>query len=415
MVFISIVSIVVAITGLIVSLPTHASNRRAAREANLRSAWMTFARDSATLDRAYAKSAPGGLQPLSVSHSRFGGLLGCSGWVYSGGSLKKLDDAIAEEVVVSEGVAYDDWVTPELRKAALLPYRSWDLLSNLRVVTGEGPQWSSKVFAVKSVEGGYNDGFSVKLYQGEFYDFFNTSVGMGVLAAYRHSSKGCVDGALLRLRNRIWGINSDRMSNSVDIRGYFALATLACLTVVVSDKGAHMLVHRRGNEVADNRMMVGPVPSGSHSTFLDADDPVRFIDTLKREFAEELLDVDETGESPRRRTVDEAVEGLVGRDNTYLLGVGFYPVQGYLSVLTMCVIDERSASVKSWKARRKIASVADAFTANYEGTILEIPFEASEIDVIRRLHRRTPCLGEIACIIGDHFDEIKNQIMQARE
>lgn len=176
-----------------------------------------------------------------------------------------------------------------------------------------------------------------------------------------------------------------------------------------------MLVHRRGDEVADNRMMVGPVPSGSHSTFLDADGPVRFIDTLKREFAEELLDVDETGESPRRRTVDEAVEGLVSRDNTYVLGVGFYPVQGYLSVLTMCVIDERSASVKSWKTRRKVASVTEAFTENYEGTILEIPFEASEIDVLRRLHRRTPCLGEIACIIGDHFDEIKDQIMRSRE
>lgn len=415
MVLISVVSIMVAVTGLIISLPTHASNRRATREANLRSAWMTFSRDSATLDRAYAKGASGGLSPLSGSHSRFGGLLGHSEWIYSGGRLRRLDDEIKEEVVVSEEVKYDDWITPELRKARLLPYPSWDLLSNLRVVSGEGPQWSSKVFAVQSVEGSYNGGFSVKLYEGEFYDFFNTSVGMGILAAYRHASKGRVDRALCRLRSKIWDTDYGRTANSVVIQGYFALATLACLTVVVSDRGAHMLVHRRGNEVADNRMMVGPVPSGSHSTFLDADDPVRFIDTLKREFAEELLDVDETGESPRRRMVDEAVEGLVSRDNTYLLGVGFYPVQGYLSVLTMCVIDERSTSVKAWKASRKIASVTEAFTANYEGTILEIPFEASEIDVLRRLHRRTPCLGEIACIIGDHFDEIKDQIMQVRE
>ena len=415
MVVISVVSIMVAVTGLIISLPTHASNRRATREANLRSAWMTFARDSATLDRAYAKGTPGGLPPLSGSHSRFGGLLGHSEWVYPGGSLRKLDDGIKEEIVVSEGPKYDDWITPELRKARLLPYCSWDLLSNLGVVAGEGPQWSSRVFAVQSVDGNYNDGFNVKLYEGEFYDFFSTSVGMGVLAAYRHASKGRVNRSLCRLRSRIWTTGSDRMSNSVVIRGYFALATLACLTVVVSDRGAHMLVHRRGDEVADNRMMVGPVPSGSHSTFLDADGPVRFIDTLKREFAEELLDVDETGESPRRRTVDEAVEGLVSRDNTYVLGVGFYPVQGYLSVLTMCVIDERSASVKSWKTRRKVASVTEAFTENYEGTILEIPFEASEIDVLRRLHRRTPCLGEIACIIGDHFDEIKDQIMRSRE
>ncbi len=410
---ISVVSILVAVVGLIISLPSHASNRRATREANLRSAWMTFSRDSATLDRAYAKGTPGGLPPLSPSHSRFGGLLGCSEWLYPGGPLRRLDDAIKEEIAFSGDLKGDDWVTPELRRSGLLPYGSWDLLSNLRVVTGEGPQWSSRVFAARSVEGSYDVGFSVRLYEGEFYDFFNTSVGMGVLAAYRHTSQGRVDRTLCRLRSRIWDTGAGRTPKSVVTQGYFALATLACLTVVVSDRGAHMLVHRRGNEVADNRMMVGPVPSGAHSTFLDADGPVRFIDTLKREFAEELLGVDETGESPRRRTVNEAVEGLVGRDNTYMLGIGFYPVQGYLSVLTMCVIDERSESVKSWKSRRGVASVAEAFVANYEGTMLEIPFEPSEIDVIRRLHRRAPCLGEIACIIGDHFEEIKEQVMRS--
>lgn len=410
MAVVSVVSILVAVVGLIISLPTHASNRRATREANLRSAWMAFARDSATLDRLYAKGTPGGLLPLSPSHSRFGGLLGHSEWLYPGGRLRRLDDAI-DETTLSEGVKRDDWITPELRRSGLLPYGSWDLLSNLRVVTGEGPQWSSRVFAVHSVEGSYDAGFSVRLYEGEFYDFFNTSVGMGVLAAYRHASQGRVDRALCRLRSRIWDTGAGCTPKSVVTQGYFALATLACLTVVVSDRGVHMLVHRRGNEVADNRMMVGPVPSGSHSTFLDADGPVRFIDTLKREFAEELLDVDETGESPRRRTVDEAVEGLVGRDNTYVLGVGFYPVQGYLSVLTMCVIDERSEPVKSWKSRRGVASVTEAFIDNYEGTVLEVPFELSEIDVLRRLHRRTPCLGEIACIVGDHFEEIKEQVL----
>lgn len=76
MIAISIVSILVAITGLVISLPSHAANRRAAREANLRSAWMTFARDSATLDHAYAEGTSGGLPALSQSHSKFGGLVG---------------------------------------------------------------------------------------------------------------------------------------------------------------------------------------------------------------------------------------------------------------------------------------------------------------------------------------------------
>ena len=415
MIAISIVSILVAITGLVISLPSHAANRRAAREANLRSAWMTFARDSATLDHAYAEGTSGGLPALSQSHSKFGGLVGYPEWCYSGGRLRTLKDGIKEADVVSDEAKRDDWITPELRKSKLLPYPKWNLITNLRVVSGEGPHWSSMVFATHSIDGTYETGFSFKLYEGEFYDFFNTSVGMGVLAAFHHAPGHPVIPALRQLRNRIWETRTTSGTKSVTTQGYFALATLACLTIVVNDEGAHMLIHRRGNEVADNRLMIGPVPSGSHSKFLDTDDPVTFLDTLKREFAEELLGIDETGESPHKRIVDKAVCGLVTHNNTYLLGVGFYPVQGYMSVLTMCVIDERSASVKAWMSDHQVDSTIDAFKSNYEGAMLSVPFERQEIGVLRRIHRRTPCLGEIARIIDEHFDDIEEEVMRKRD
>ena len=122
----------------------------------------------------------------------------------------------------------------------------------------------------------------------------NTSIGMGLLAAFEQASASGTNTKLSRLRSKMWTATSE----SIEIQGYFALTAVSCLTVVVNDEGASMLLHRRGYDLADNRGMVGVIPSGSHSTFLDADTPVTFLDTLKREFAEELLDVDETGESP---------------------------------------------------------------------------------------------------------------------
>ena len=60
MVLISVLSMVVAVIGLVISIPSYSLNRRATREANLRSAWMTFARDSSTLDHLYANGESGG-------------------------------------------------------------------------------------------------------------------------------------------------------------------------------------------------------------------------------------------------------------------------------------------------------------------------------------------------------------------
>jgi hypothetical protein len=229
---------------------------------------------------------------------------------------------------------------------------------------------------------------------------------MGLLAAFEQASADGTNTKLSRLRNKMW----TRMSESIRIQGYFALTCVACLTVVVNDEGALMLIHRRGNNVADNRGMVGPIPSGSHSTFLDVDTSVTFLDTLKREFAEELLGVDETGESPRRKVVEEAVDGLIQNDRVYLLGIGMYPTQGYVMALALCVIDERSATVKSWMSSKGVTSVIEAFNANYEGDIFVAPFERKEIDAIRRIHRRTPCLGEITRIISENFEDVNKYV-----
>ena len=83
-----------------------------------------------------------------------------------------------------------------------------------------------------------------------------------------------------------------------------------------------------------------------------------------------------------------------------------------MSVLTMCVIDERSDQVKDWLSTRDTKSVIDAFKTNYEGNLLVMPFEHQEVDVLRKIHRRTPCLGEIARILSDNFDEIVKQVVR---
>lgn len=60
---IGFLGLLIAIAGLMAAWPSHASNRRASREASLRSAYTTFANDSAILDRKYYRDT-GALHPL---------------------------------------------------------------------------------------------------------------------------------------------------------------------------------------------------------------------------------------------------------------------------------------------------------------------------------------------------------------
>ena len=89
---IGFLGLLIAIAGLMAAWPSHASNRRASREASLRSAYTTFANDSAILDRKYYRDT-GALHPLSQdSEKLLGGLLGRPGWCYTGGPLRVMND-----------------------------------------------------------------------------------------------------------------------------------------------------------------------------------------------------------------------------------------------------------------------------------------------------------------------------------
>ncbi|AKK06625.1 hypothetical protein CMUST_11570 [Corynebacterium mustelae] len=406
---------------------TFMSDRREVRRNKLRAAYLAFQKDSPTLDRMFAKGLKGGtagnqrggLPPLPSDNEDSGGLLGFERWCFSGGELKNLDvvQALVEPAGhQSRGVCKvvrktrDKLLFPNLlKRSALLPNKKWDLVSNVRVFLNEGPKWSSKVYAVSKISGNYKNGVTLTLYEGEYEDYYNSCIGMGILAAHNPNSR-----SLRNLRKRMWV--QEKGCSDITVKNHFALVAVGCLTVVINDNGPAMLLHRRGINVADNQEMIAEIPSGSLSSFLDnpindtSDREVFFLDTVKREFAEELLNVDETGESPQRKIVDERLRGLIGEDNVYFLGIGFYPVQGYLMVLSLTVIDERDESVKDWMKRNDTDCVIDALTENYEGTIMTMPFGKEEIGVIRKLHRRTPGLGEITRIIESNFDEINKEI-----
>lgn len=104
MIMLSIMGILVAAVGLVISWPSYSANWRVTREANLRAAWLTFARDSATLDHAFASGRFGGLPAFDESNSKFGGLIGYPEWCYSGGELQTLKAGIkGMEVLSDEG------------------------------------------------------------------------------------------------------------------------------------------------------------------------------------------------------------------------------------------------------------------------------------------------------------------------
>ena len=384
--------VTIAFLGLAITWYRVSGEWRQSRELNLRIAYQNFSSSQAKLDRGQSDFYPGYFDGEEKGNS----LVTRPEWCYSGGRLVKLD-SVTE--VLSE-YEYEDWVTPSLGSAGLLPYRKWDLATNVKTVLESGPGWSARTYAANSIAGAYGD-LTISMYEGEYFDFYNTCFGMGLLAAFQGASRRA-SRVNRNLRRKIH--EGMRGGCSACLKGRFALVAVSCVTVVIGGDKEYILLHQRSAKVVESKSMLGIVPAGSHQTFLDAEDRIALLDTVKREFAEELLGVDEAGESPSVGEVDDAVKGFVGPDNVYFLGIGINPVQAYVQVLAMCVVDQRDEEVQKWLQSKGVASVEEGFTANFEGDLVTRPFTKGSLRSVYNSYRRTPCLGQVSLLLFKYFE-----------
>lgn len=173
------VDVLIALLALTITILQWKSARLKNRETNLKSAYQRFMGAQAALDRSKKEYFPKWVD-LAEENS----LLLHPDWKYAGGEPLTIDRLhINIDDVFGSSAPRCKEIHRALRRAGLLPRGGLDLVTNMRVFANAGPAWSSKVMAARDIQGNYSTGLRMSLYEGEYFDYFNTNFGLGLLGA----------------------------------------------------------------------------------------------------------------------------------------------------------------------------------------------------------------------------------------
>ena len=176
---------------------------------------------------------------------------------------------------------------------------------------------------------------------------------------------------------------------------------------VQGENGPLMLLHHRGERsVSENAGTFSVIPAGSW-TPVGEDEPDDFdalpVNTVYREFAEELLGMPEAEQLGEPRLLDSRLL----RQPVVLLGFGFEPLSTKLELMAALRMDLADADTRALLGGKADRVGLEAFFrehANYEGSLTIVPFTQDYLRQYGGDIGSAPVLREIMTILEEHYD-----------
>ncbi len=266
--------------------------------------------------------------------------------------------------------------------------------------------FSLPLFALAGVEPA-DGGCTLVLRRGEYFDFYNTCEYPAFEMAYvRRIRKKAVlrmadlplrrhQAELFDLTNRFAGIGID------------TLAIFHNLPDETGSKRSYFLLHKRSSTaVAEGPGTYHCVPAGSFQpateinagALSDYDEPEH---TVLREFAEELMGMDECAELNAAELYEELqIEEFA--EHLYYLGVGFEPLNTKAELLSALILDLDDPAVASASFLRGCQTCADVerrLMVNYEGAVTLKPLTRAFVNQYAKMSGATPSFRQIMQIV----------------
>ncbi|MBR6952087.1 MAG: hypothetical protein IKH56_10245 [Oscillospiraceae bacterium] len=248
---------------------------------------------------------------------------------------------------------------------------------------------------------------TLKLFRGTYFDFQDSCEVLVYetthAARYRNGDDAF---SLMVLEDSMPARNA--VGDLFATSGRFAGIGVNAVTLLYRVRGESaplMLLHHRGERsVAENAGTWSVIPAGSW-TPIGEDEPDDFdalpVNTVYREFAEELLGVEEA----EQLGVPQLLDGRLLRQPVVLLGFGFEPVSTKLELMAALQMDLADPDTRALLGGSMDRAELEAFfRSNYEGTLKLVPFTRPYLKQYRRDVRSAPVLKEILAILEEHFD-----------
>ena len=297
-------------------------------------------------------------------------------------------------------------------RSAYLPYMREGFAANKKTFSGNTLLFNGPLFALERTAGSAADHtLRATVKTAGYFDFLDTCEYLGFEMSYLHKIKrkrmpyqlGRFRGLPQRTRQR----------ELRDLDNRFAGIGINCGTIFYNvettdfrgnkQKETFLLLHHRSGKVAECFGAISAVPAGSYQPVgmeLRSDFNRDMANTVYREFGEELLGIEEFA-----RLGDELVlEEKYRQWDVLFLGFGFEPLNTKIEVMSAMKIDmDQPATRNLFEDNYTLDGIKQFLRANYEGTLLLVPFTEP---VLRQYHqdaRTTPVGKEILSILLDHF------------
>jgi hypothetical protein len=280
-------------------------------------------------------------------------------------------------------------------------------------------KYSNQVaFAVKDFIFNENENkANLEVYLGLYYEFLNTSMLFQYETVYECMHKKCLTPSQNSIRKKY---------DLLDTTNRFADIGISVLTIFnnIIKNGTPccmMLLHTRSADVAISPNQIHVVPAGSYqpATITENDSQEKINDllkskaehlmlTVKREFAEEVLNVDEATILRNSTVLDEILKQHKlenAFEDTYLLGCGFSSLSMKFEIFAVSVIDVNKTGIGNTE-QEIIGNIKN----NYEGTITLKPFNIDRLRQYKDQPTATTVLKSAFQIIIDDYDNIVNQL-----
>lgn len=266
--------------------------------------------------------------------------------------------------------------------------------------------FSLPLFALAGVENGAS-GTTLTLRRGEYFDFYNTceypAFEMAYVRRIRRKTHLTMDVLPLRCHQR----ELFDMTNRFAGIGIDTLTILHNLPDEDGVKRSYFLLHKRSKTaVAEGPGTYHCIPAGSFQPASEAnvgplDEYDRPEHTVLREFAEELMGMDECSELNAAELYDELQVELFIK-HLYYLGVGFEPFNTKTELLTALMLDLDDPAIAGARFLRGCRTKADVearLKVNYEGTVTLKPFTHAFVNQYARLSNSTPSFQQILHVV----------------
>lgn len=266
--------------------------------------------------------------------------------------------------------------------------------------------FSLPLFALADVERS-SDGCCLVLRRGEYFDFYNTCEFPAFEMAYVRRIK---KDTTLEMEDLPLRSHQRELFNLTNRFAGIGIDTITIFHNLLDDDGtkrSFFLLHKRSSTaVAEGPGQYHCIPAGSfqpatesNSGDLDPyDEPEH---TVLREFAEELMNMDECTELNAAELYEELqIEEFAA--HLYYLGVGFEPLNTKTELLSALVLDMDDPDIANAKFLRGCttkAELAARLKENYEGSVSFKPLTHAFVNQYAKMSSATPSFRQIMRVI----------------